>query len=238
MGKRPHQHGTAAAIRRRVLSHGDRFWTYADFADLPATSVAKTLGRLVRDDQIQHVAKGLFYVPRATAFGASVPTGPDVIAHVNLGTIHPSGLSAANVLGLTTQNPGHGVFATTRTTPARVLKGARIFTRRAPSRASLDRREGALLEILRNSARDADVDDAALRHQLTRVLSAPGAFARVARAAMDEPPRVRAMLGALGESAGASRMHLRALRSSLNPHSRFDFGRLKSLANANDWQAA
>lgn len=59
-------------------------------------------------------------------------------------------------------------------------------------------------------------------------------FVRVARAALSEPPRVRAMLGALGELADQDTGELRA---SLNPLSRFDFGPLAALPNARSWQA-
>jgi hypothetical protein len=58
-----------------------------------------------------------------------------------------------------------------------------------------------------------------------------------APAATQEPPRVRAMLGALGEFAGADEQYVRELRESLNPLSRFDFGVLATLPNARSWQA-
>jgi hypothetical protein len=54
---------------------------------------------------------------------------------------------------------------------------------------------------------------------------------------MGEPPRVRAMLGALGEELSISSRLLDELRGSLNPLSRYDFGRLESLRYAKQWQA-
>lgn len=54
---------------------------------------------------------------------------------------------------------------------------------------------------------------------------------------MTEPPRVRAMLGALGQQAGSPRDKIRQLRESLNPLSRFDFGPLAALEHAREWQA-
>jgi hypothetical protein len=50
-----------------------------------------------------------------------------------------------------------------------------------------------------------------------------------------EPPRVRAMLGTLGERLGASPKALRQLRASLNPFSRFDFGLLAGLPTVRSW---
>lgn len=59
-----------------------------------------------------------------------------------------------------------------------------------------------------------------------------------AAAAADEPPRVRAMLGAMGQELGMPQRQLSALRRSLNPLTRFNFGKLADLRYAKDWQAA
>ena len=55
--------------------------------------------------------------------------------------------------------------------------------------------------------------------------------------AYTEPPRVRAMLGALGTHLGKSGAALKRLRASLNPFSKFDFGALAGLPHAFSWQA-
>jgi len=55
--------------------------------------------------------------------------------------------------------------------------------------------------------------------------------------APSEPPRVRAMLGAVGEQIGQPESWLAELRGSLNPLSRFDFGIMAALAGARRWQA-
>jgi hypothetical protein len=52
-----------------------------------------------------------------------------------------------------------------------------------------------------------------------------------------EPPRVLAMLGAIGEQLGKNAAALRQLRDSLNPFSRFDVGLLSGLHHAMKWQA-
>lgn len=65
----------------------------------------------------------------------------------------------------------------------------------------------------------------------------PGEFERLAAAALTEPPRVGAMLGAVGQQAGVPVEALVELRASLNPIGRFDFGMLAALEHARDWQA-
>jgi hypothetical protein len=61
--------------------------------------------------------------------------------------------------------------------------------------------------------------------------------AGILEVAPSEPPRVRAMLGAIGQQIGQPGKVLARLRSTLNPLSRFDFGILTALAHALEWQA-
>jgi hypothetical protein len=62
-------------------------------------------------------------------------------------------------------------------------------------------------------------------------------FERLVAVADAEPPRVRSMLGAIGQELGKSHQHLKKLRQNLNPISRFDFGILNNLRYAKEWQA-
>ena len=62
-------------------------------------------------------------------------------------------------------------------------------------------------------------------------------FERLLKIAENEPPRVCAMLGAIGEQLGKTEKTLKPLRESLNPLSRFDFGVLSALRFAENWQA-
>jgi hypothetical protein len=55
--------------------------------------------------------------------------------------------------------------------------------------------------------------------------------------AMAEPPRVRALLGALLEDLNMPKRFWKPLRESLNPLSSFDFGPFRALPNAKGWQA-
>jgi hypothetical protein len=151
--------------------------------------------------------------------------------------LHAAGLSAANVLGLTTQNPARQELATPAANPPSVVGDAIVHTRRPASRAHLSAEEGALIEMLRTRGRFSDVGAATTIRRLLRILRREDTFERVARIALDEPPRVRAMLGALGEELEANPRTLKRLRDSLNPLSTFDFGLLGDLPAAKKWQA-
>ncbi|TRU02998.1 MAG: hypothetical protein EWV60_23150 [Microcystis sp. Msp_OC_L_20101000_S702] len=56
-------------------------------------------------------------------------------------------------------------------------------------------------------------------------------------AALGEPPRVRAILGALLEFAELPESLWRPLKDSLNPLTKFEFGLFSELPNAEEWQS-
>lgn len=230
--------GSAAAqVRQRVRAGGERFWRHDDFRGLPASAVATTLSRLAREGELERVRKGVYYRPRMTVIGTSSPAASGAAASSLRMPVHPAGLSAANLLGFTTQNPARREYATPASDPPTALAGSRVRTRRPAARAELAPEEGALLEFLRDRATTSDLSPADTARRLRRLLGDNERFARLARAARDEPPRVRAMLGALGELAEADERAVAELRESLNPLSRFDFGALSDLPNARAWQA-
>src|SRR5580658_2919388 len=95
-----------------------------------------------------------------------------------------------------------GEFATSAAAAPSGLGQAKVRTRRPSSRATLDSSDGALLELLRDRARFSDLSPQQTVKRLTAMLADTKRFSRLASAALSEPPRVRAMLGALGEQAG------------------------------------
>lgn len=236
-GRGPSPTSAATEVRRRVLAGGERHWQLADFPELSATAVAHALSRLAASGELQRVRKGLYYRPKMTAIGPSLPSATAALAQTFHAPLHPAGLNAASALGLTTQNPGRPEFATPAAAPPGSMRGAVVHTRRPTTRFGLSERDGALLELLRDRASTSDLDQAETIRRLLEHVSRPADFRRLADAALSEPPRVRAMLGALGQQAGAPTGSLRQLRASLNPISRFDFGALAALAHAREWQA-
>ncbi len=227
----------AAKMRRRIERSGERFWQVTDFNDLPPRTVARTLARLADAGVVARARHGLYYRSRPTVLGPSMPSATAVTGRAVKTPLHAAGLSAANVLGLTTQNPARAELATPAANPPGAMPNARVHTRRPPSRVRLNDQEGALLELLRSRGRYSDLRADETIRRLLRVLAEGDTFERVARAAIDEPPRVRAMLGALGEELSVNPRTLKRLRGSLNPLSTFDFGLLRDLPAADRWQA-
>lgn len=237
-GKRgPSPGSTATRVRERVLAGGERYWSLSDFRDLPAGAAVHALSRLAGSGELQRVRKGLYYRPKTTVIGPSVPSASAALAQTAHAPLHPAGLNAANTLGLTTQNPAKAEFPTPAAAAPGMLRNAVVHTRRPASRAALDASDGALLELLRERASASDLSPDETARRLVSMVKDPKRFTRLAHAAQSEPPRVRAMLGALGQQAGAPTDALAELRERLNPLSKFDFGVLRCLKHASEWQA-
>jgi hypothetical protein len=112
-----------------------------------------------------------------------------------------------------------------------------IHTRRPQSWQTLTETDAALLDFLRNRGASSELSAKETVDRLLGYFREPGRFERLRKVALSEPPRVRAMLGAIGQQLGEPERRLAALRKSFNPLSRFDFGSLAVLEHARQWQA-
>ncbi len=229
-----------ASVRLRIEEAGERLWRMEDFRDCSFSAAAQALSRLKREGTIERLSKGIYYRPRRSAFGKS---RPNPAALQNLASertnVFPAGIAAANLLGFSTQSAKRGELATTALSLPRKLVGSEtiIHTRRPEGWASLSHEDAALLDFLRRGGRTSELSPGDTVQRTLFLLSRPGRFERLLKVASSEPPRVRAMLGAIGEQLGKKEPALGELRASLNPFSRFDFGLLSGLAHANRWQA-
>ena len=231
---------TAETVRARIESSGERLWRLADFDGMPFTAVAQTLSRLARRGQIQRLGKGLYYRPRQTAFGLSRPNTAEIRSlTLRQRGVFPAGIAAANLLGFTTQNAARIELSTDGLSLPRLFLGkdALVHTRRPAAWRALSEMDAALLDFLRNRGASSELSPKETVEKLLGYFREPGRFERLLKAAPTEPPRVRAMIGAIGEQLGQPESRLSELRAGLNPLSRFDFGILAVLAYARQWQA-
>jgi Family of unknown function (DUF6088) len=227
------------SIRQRILAGGERFWNHQDLADYPPATVAKTLTQLVKEGILQRISKGHYYHPRPTRFGYSQPVRSELPYQLTQTRVYPAGVNAANLLGFTTQNAIDGTFATTASSLPTAWLGqrAKLFTRRPSTWENLSATEAALLDFLRSRGEWSDLSPPETIEQLLNHFRVPGRFDRLVAIAHAEPPRVRAMLGAIGQELKHAKDLLQQLRMGLNPYSRFEFGKLSSLWYAQEWQA-
>jgi hypothetical protein len=230
----------AKTVRDQITAGGERIWRLADFENMPLTAVAQTLSRLCHLGIIQRLGKGLYYKPRQTAFGPSKPNLSQLRSFPVLRKgIFPAGCAAANLLGFSTQQAAKLEVATNGLSLPRLIVGKEtiIHTRRPESWQKLSYKDAAILEFLRQRGSSSEFSPEETVDKLLKLFLEVGRFKRLFQIAISEPPRVRALLGAIGQELGYSEKQLSGLRKSLNSLSRFDFGHLIALKYAREWQA-
>ena len=241
---KPRHLSVAGAIRSRIARGGeDRLWTYADFPHRERMAIAAALSRLSREGLVRRLRRGLYYRPRITVLGPSRPD-PQALFESALrlrgARAVPSGIGQFGRLGLTTQSSNVASLAVPWRVTSSPLPGipARLTVRPLEKQRGIRPDERTTLDALRDLERIPDSSAAAAVERLmTLVLAGRLDYGRLARFALAEPPRVRAVLGALGEEVrsrrGARRrvtVHaLDSLRTSLNPLTSF---RIRGLADA------
>jgi hypothetical protein len=230
----------AASIRRKIERGGECIWRLEDFRELPFAAVAQALSRLAREGAIERLSKGVYYRARVTALGKSRPN-PTHIQRLasKRKAVFPAGVAAANLLGFTTQTAGRREVSTSALSLPRKLVGSEtvVHARRPEAWSTLSDSDAALLEFLRHGGRSSELSPHRTIRRTLALLSDKRCFERLLKVAGTEPPRVRAVLGALGEELGKGPAALKRLRVSLSPYSRLDFGLFAGLRHARAWQA-
>lgn len=119
-------------IKERIIQGGEnKIYIISDFADLNNDAlVTRVLSRLEKDGLLVRLSQGVYLYPSRNRFGICKPT-IDVIAKAiaekDRADIIPSGLTALNLLGLSTQVPMNAVYLTNGT-PRVINVGNRKIT--------------------------------------------------------------------------------------------------------------
>jgi hypothetical protein len=234
IGKRE---SVASAVRTMVLASTDRIWTYEDFTGLEAGAVSQALSRLAKEGVVRRLRRGIYYRPKQTVIGESKASSAALSSRLLASGARPTGLTAAQTLGFTTQVSAEPSFAISKNNTPTNLPGIRVKVRRPATSGKMSTREAAVLELLRDRGQTSELTSEETIRRLTEMLKEPSVFDRLAEAALSEPPRVRAILGALGQEAGIQGSSLEQLRKSINRLSHYDFGRFSILRHAKEWQS-
>lgn len=223
MAKRSKAESVAAKIQQRILrGGGDRLWGMRDFLDLDtatAAGVAATLSRLSREGCLRRIRRGVYYRPGKTAFGETQPAA-EAVAGFLLRDRKAVRTGEFNRLGLTTQMSNVLTSASDRTVRMKGVGsvGLRFVNRALALQKGIRAGERTVLDSLRMLERIPDATPEQVLSRLVRLIEQGKLdFDRLARFALAEPPRVRALLGAIGETVGVDAGKLVPLRKSLNP---------------------
>jgi hypothetical protein len=182
---------------RRIMTSRNQFWKTADF-DMPLSTKQRLLADLVKRGELRHIRKGLYWRGIKTPLGMAPPTSDVLASQLADGKgIGPAGLSAANVLRLSTQIPRRAEYAVVDRPPAGGdgLRFVNRSTRRARATSGLNSLDVAALEVLDGWDRVIETGPEEAMSRLASLLKSGTISAeRLARASETEPAAARARL--------------------------------------------
>lgn len=233
----------AKTIRKRIEDQGpDSLWAFADFLGLPQHAVAKALSRLAKAGMLQRIRKGLYYYPKTTVLGPSRPATGALLEKALMGGqgtgVYSGGTASFQNLGITTQVPAYYTLLGDRAS-RKIRVGtvtARIRRRSFNPASGVSQQDVWVLDAIRNLKH---VPDSTPTDAVTKIMNSLQGGKRpmktLLRTAYGEPPRVRAVLGAIAEQIGYQGPEVRGLKNSLNPLTKFRLGIGPALPNAASW---
>ena len=166
----------ADQIMRRVRGKG-RGWVFTpkNFIDLGTRgSVDMALSRLVHAGNIRRIGRGLYDYPRKhDSLGPLSPDPANIAQAVSTQSgdkIAPSGATASNSFGLSTQVPARATYATSGRSRVRRVGGRSVTLRhsRAPVLDNASDTANAVVQAHAHLGRD-QVDDDKVRHFAARL---------------------------------------------------------------------
>ena len=234
---------TATAVHNKIFaSPAGTLWSFDDFKDLPFPLVAKTLSRMSKSGQLRRIHKGIYYYPKKTALGESVPSTDDVLSklfHDTKDLASVSGTAAFHQLGLTNQVPSQVVFISPKRSRTLHIGNATIKIKHqlCDHLSTASKNELLILDALKNIKRIPDKTfDESIDGIIKFIVDSDISLKHLIRFSMHEPPRVRALVGALASDLGYKGKDLLVLKQSINSLSKFKFGAVKRLRYAKEWQ--
>ena len=107
-------------IRNRIVQNGEgKLYIVSDFADLNNDAlVTRVLSRLEKEQLLMRISQGVYLYSSINRYGVHKPSIDRIakaIAEKDKARIIPSGLTALNILGLSTQVPMNAVYLTNAT---------------------------------------------------------------------------------------------------------------------------
>jgi hypothetical protein len=224
----------AAQIREKIKSIPESEpFGYADLG-IEATdffTAAKALERLQKKGEIKKISKGMFYKPEISIFGEMPPNYDSILqnylyeAGKRVGYV--TGYVLYNQLSLTTQ-----MASTTKIATNRNLKKINIGwlkTNSVKAYAEVTEENYPLLGILDALKDIKSIPDSSASNAIKILMPKIKVLKKndienLIKYALQYPPRVRALLGAILENIFRNKFDLLTLKSSLNPSTNFKLG--------------
>ncbi len=218
------------------LERGETF-TYKDLAIKKEEYIAatKTIERLIKKGKIKRISTGIFYKPKQTVFGELKPDEIKIIKPYLFKNgkriAYITGLLLYNKMGLTTQVPNE-ISIASNVKRIYISKG-NVKAKAVKSYVEVTDENYKLLElldVLKDFNKIPDLEKKSALLILTdRIRSLnKKQIKELTKIALEYPPRVRALLGALLEIIDKN-LNTKMLADSLNPLSEYHLGITKDL---------
>jgi Family of unknown function (DUF6088) len=204
-----HGNSTARKVRDLVLCSSEKFWLVDDFEGT-IKAVNAELSRLVGQEELIRVRRGVYWRGRNSRFGMGLPSGMKVLQKVLAGqqTFGATGWYATNLLGLSTQVSPVEMIAITGRVPSRIhnLKIVSRASRRARNTACLNITEVTFLEALDGWERYVEFDSVTALNRFIELLKISEIrINKIVEASVTEPSSVRERLRAVLLNSGHTR---------------------------------
>ena len=207
------------------------------------TAATKKIERLIAEGTLKRASKGVFYKPKQTIFGALNPSENELLKQYlfknGQRVAYITGVSLYNKMGLTTQIPA--VIDIASPNKRLLITIGNVSIKSVKSYVEVTDNNYELLGILDALKDCKDIMDADKKTVLILLLNTlktltAEEISNLITYALNYPPRVRALLGAMLETIDDT-LTLYQLKSSLNPFSKYDYGiKTTFLPNALKWQ--
>jgi len=224
----------AAQIRDKIekIPESEPFG-YADLDIAPSDffSAAKALERLQKKGEIKKISKGLFYKPEISIFGILPPNYDSILQnYLYVGskrTGYVTGYALYNQLNLTTQMAFTTKIATNRN--RKKINIGWLKTSSVKAYVEVTDENYSLLGILDALKDIRTIPDTTVSNALNVLIPKIKKFSNkeienLIQYALQYPPRVRALLGAIIENVFKNEFNISELKRSLNPLTKFNLG--------------
>jgi len=202
-------------------------------------ALAKVLSRLVKENKIERIEKGMFYKTKKTRFGNLNPKTIDIIkkeleikkeikGYITGGLLY-------NKLGLTTQIPNVIEVAVNKRKPSKIINGNKV--KYIQTTAPIKKENIKLLQLLdtiKNIKKipDSDINESYKILKSSIINLSEMEKRKLLKLVMNYSPMTRALTGALLEES--SDLNLNTLENTLNKFTKFDI-KINSIKNKKRW---
>lgn len=231
--KRKSPSSTAQIIKAKIVAKGpDNLWNLSDFTDLPPQAVTKTLYRLYKNGLLTRINKGLYYYPKKTVLGPTHPK-PEQISNKILSKGYSSGYVAFYNLGLIAQVPAKLTLISDKSTS---IKNIKTTKRNVEHLKGATEQEIWILDALLKINRIPGCStDKAIEKIIEYIKKHKISCDRLTKFALRESPRVRALVGAIGDEIKLTGKMRDKLKKSLNPLTVFRLKMKGALIHGKEW---